>query len=129
MFGKQERIAVLIMTVVLIICGVATVTLESIGKEPFAQNYTAQSPEGSLVILQGVVQEVTPLSSGTFNLLTINGIPVFLTQKAAKIQVTQGSLVSLCGIVQTYKGKKEVVVSDPEDIRIIAESQEKNLRF
>ena len=127
MLEKQERIAVLILLIVLMICGIGTWILDGVGKEPFATNYTPQSSEGSLVQWQGIVQKVISAGSGT-QILTIGGTSVFLSSGSGSIQITEGDIVALYGTVQTYKGKKEIVVSDSADIRIIAESQGKNLR-
>jgi len=127
MLEKQERIAVLILFVVLITCGFGTWILDGMGKEPFARNYTPQSPEGSLVEWQGVVQKATSAGSG-ISILTVGGVQVFLSSTVEMTQIREGDLVSLYGKVQTYKGKREILVSDPADIRIIAESQGKDLR-
>jgi DNA/RNA endonuclease YhcR with UshA esterase domain len=127
MLEKQERIAVLILLVVLITCGIATWILDNMGKEPFAQNYTPQSSEGSLVKFQGIVQKVISAGSGT-QILNIGGIQVFLSSAAGTTLVKEGDLVSLYGKIQNYKGKKEILVSNSADIRVIAESQGRDLR-
>ncbi|MFH0966156.1 MAG: hypothetical protein V1862_00520 [Methanobacteriota archaeon] len=127
MLEKQERIAVLILFAVLIICGIGTWIFDDMGKEPFACNYTPQIPEGSLVEWQGIVQKATSTGSG-ISFLTVGGVQVFLTSAVGMNQVKEGDLVVLYGKVQTYKGKREIVVSDSADIRILAESQGKDLR-
>lgn len=127
MFERQERTAVAILFGLLLICGTATVFLENVGKAPFAQEYTSGSPEGSLVYIQGTVQELTPIDPGQFSLLMINGVQVFLSDSAAKVSLAEGDRITLYGIVQTYKGKREIIVSDSEDIRIIERSSGKSL--
>jgi DNA/RNA endonuclease YhcR with UshA esterase domain len=129
MFERQERIAVVILIGVLLICGIVTVILESVGKAPFASNYSEKTSVGSLVILEGVVQKVTPIGSGDFCILLINGVQVFLSKSATKVPIGEGNLVSLYGIVTTYKGKREIIVSDRNDIRVIGQSQGKNQNF
>lgn len=127
MFEKQERIAILILLVVLAICAAGTVMLEGMGKEPFATRYTQQTSEGSLVTWQGIVQQVTPVSSGA-RILTVSGVPVFLSSAAGGVQVQAGDQVVVYGKVQVFKGKREILVSDQADIEVTAGSQGKNLR-
>lgn len=119
MFEKQERIAILILLVVLAICAAGTVMLEGMGKEPFATRYTQQTSEGSLVTWQGIVQQVTPVSSGA-RILTVSGVPVFLSSAAGGVQVQAGDQVVVYGKVQVFKGKREILVSDPADIEVTA---------
>ncbi|PKL60293.1 MAG: hypothetical protein CVV33_03415 [Methanomicrobiales archaeon HGW-Methanomicrobiales-4] len=128
MLEKQERIAVLILFVVLIACGIGTWIFDGMGKDPFARNYTSESPEGTLVEWQGIVQKVTFTGSGT-SILTVGGVQVFLSSAVGITPVKEGDLVSLYGTVQMYKGKREILVSDSADIRINAEFQAKDLRF
>ena len=127
MLEKQERIAVLILLIVLITCGCATWVFDGMGKEPFAENYTPQSSVGSLVVWEGPVQKVISAGSG-IQILTIGGVQVFLPSASDTTMIKEGDLVSLCGTVQTYKGKREIVVSESTDIRVISESQGKDLR-
>lgn len=127
MLEKQERIAVLILSVVLITCGVGTWIFDGMGKEPFAINYTPQTSEGSLVAWQGIVQKAISTGSGT-RILTVGGVQVFLSSAVGINQVKEGDLVSLLGTVQTYKGKREILVSGSDDIKIISGSQGRDLR-
>jgi hypothetical protein len=128
MLEKQERIAVLILLIVLMICGIGTLVLDGMGKVQFAQNYTLQSPEGTLVAWDGIVQKVTLTGSGS-GILLVNGVQVFLSSTNSGSQVQEGDLVNLYGTVQIYKGKREILVSNPDDFRIITGSQGRDLRF
>jgi DNA/RNA endonuclease YhcR with UshA esterase domain len=126
MLERAEVMAATILLTVLLVCAISAVILENAGKAPFASEYSREVPAGSLVHLQGIVQKVTPLQGGTYRLLQVNGVPVFLSKGAAKFPVKTGDHLSLYGVVQLYQGEREVVVSIPEDITVVDGSSGKN---
>ena len=128
MLEKQERLAVLILVAVLIVCGGVTWVLETMGKEPFSQRYSPDLSDGTLVDWDGVVQKITPVGSGSSLIMDVGGVQVFTSASTGSDSLTIGDHISLYGEVQTWKGKREIMVSDETDIRIISESQGKNLR-
>lgn len=121
MIERQERTALLILLVVLLSCGIFAWICEDLGKSPFAHNYTTDSPEGTLVSHQGIVLKATPTTSGGNTILDVEGVQVFIPGSAAgKVEVTAGDKVLLFGIVQIWKGKREILVKDPEDLTILS---------
>lgn len=124
MLERAELTAGLILFSILLICGISTIILDMAGKQPFATEYSPDLSEGTLVHLKGPVQNVISLQGGKFCILKINGVSVFLSGDAAKFRVQEGTQLSLYGLVQVYKGEKEIVVGDPQDIRIIGELSE-----
>ena len=130
MLEKQERTALLILLGVLCACGLSTLILENMGKEPFAQNYSISTPDGTLVHHQGAVQKVIrPGSAGSY-ILEMGNVQIFIPSSAAEgVQVSEGDQISLYGKVQNWKGKREILVENPRDITVFAASQEKNLRY
>ncbi|MEN6395713.1 MAG: hypothetical protein ABFC78_04435 [Methanoregula sp.] len=120
MFGRQERVAILLLIAVAIVVIVAHIVLVQIGKEPFASAYSDQSADGTLVSLSGTIDQATVLSNGGHVMLNIDNVTVFIPAPVAGGRsFAKGTTVSLYGTVQTYKGKKEIVINSAEDIREI----------
>ena len=120
MLGRQERVAILLLIAVAIAVIAAHVVLVQIGKGPFASAYTGQSADGTLVHLSGIIDQATVLKNGGHVLLTIANVTVFVPATVAgNRSFAKGTTVSLYGTVQTYQGKKEILVSSADDIREI----------
>lgn len=119
MLGHQERTALLLLIVVAIIVVAAHGVLTSMGKESFVVPLTDQSADGDLVRVDGVLEQVSLTRNGGHMNLVINNHSVFVPAPAgAGLELRKGDLVSVIGTIQTYHGKKEIVVSSREDIRI-----------
>lgn len=129
MIEREERTALLILFLVFISCALFTWIGEGVGKGPFAQNYTSQSPEGALVSHQGIVEKVTATSTGGNLILDMRDVSVFVSSPAAGMTtVSKGDFIHVYGIVQIWKGKREIFVKDSEDITVAPASPGKNLR-
>ena len=130
MLENQERTALLILISVLCVCGLSTLVLEDLGKKPFAQNYSSSVPEGHLVYYEGIIQKIVKPDSADVCILEMNAVQVFIPSYSGnKILVNEGDVISLYGKVQTWKGKREIVVEEPNDITVIGVSLGNNLRF
>ncbi|HVP97551.1 hypothetical protein [Methanoregula sp.] len=117
MFGRQERVAIILLIAVAVAVIVAHVVLVQIGKGPFASVYSDQSADGTLVSLSGNIDQVTALSNGGHLMLSVNNVTVFIPAAVAGDRAfARGTPVSLYGTVQTYRGKKEILVSSADDI-------------
>ncbi len=120
MLVRQERIAFLLLCFVSISIIAATMLLSGIDKSLLASDYNLRSDEGSLVHLEGEVKEVHLTKTGGHILATVNGTAVFIpADVAGEIVLGEGDLVSLYGIVQTYRGEREVVLNSYDDITIL----------
>ncbi len=120
MFGRQERVAILLLIAVAVAVILAHIVLVHIGKGPFASAYTDQSADGTLVSLSGNIDQVTVLSNGGHVVLSVNNVTVFVPATVAGDQAfASGTTVSLYGTVQTYRGKKEIVIGSADDIQEI----------
>jgi hypothetical protein len=129
MFEKQERTALMLLLVVLVSCGIFAWISEGIGKSPFAQNYTSEAAEGSLVSYLGVVQKVAPTISGGNTILEMSGVQIFLPSSVSgDLKFSAGDTIQVYGVVQQWKEKREILVKDPKDITILVVSQGKNQR-
>ncbi|WP_048068234.1 hypothetical protein [Methanoregula boonei] len=117
MFCRQERVALLLLIAVALAVVLAQVVLLSLGKTPFATVYSNEVADGTLVSLTGSIDQVTVLSNGGHVILTVNNTSVFIPAIVAGDRAfAKGTPVLLYGTVQTYRGKKEIVVNSAEDI-------------
>ena len=120
MFERQERIAVLLLIGVAIAVIAAHLILGSMGKQPFSKQFTNNTADGELVQIEGTIDQVTLTRTGGHMILEIDNLTVFVpSQSARDLTVTKGTNVSVYGIVETYRGKKEIMVSSAEDIRFL----------
>lgn len=129
MLERQEKIALVLIGVVLCICVISSLVLHTVGKSPFAQNFSQASSEGSLVFYEGIVQKVVVVGSGNSYILHSGSVQVFIPSSASQgITVAPGDTISLYGKVQTWKGQREILVENSGDIIVTAGSSGKNLR-
>ncbi len=120
MFERQERVAILLLVGVAITVIVAHVVLAGLGKQPFARPFTNSSPEGELVVVEGQIDQISLTKSGGHMTVSVNNLSIFLpVQVVQVVSLQKGDRISVYGVVQTYRGKKEIVVSSAEDIRIL----------
>ena len=119
MLLRQERIALMLLVSVAVIVVSAHAVLTLMGKPAFAHPFTNQSAEGELVLIEGAVERATVLENGGHLTLLVSNTTLFIPATASgNLIVHKGDSVVAYGIVQTYRGKKEIVISAPEDIRI-----------
>jgi len=122
MFERQERLALLILVGVMIAVVAAHLVLENVGKRPFASPFTEMSHDGELVYLSGMVDHAAMTKNGGHLVMQVKNTSVFIpAQIASGITVRNGENISVMGIVQTYQGKKEVVVQSGSDIIFLTE--------
>jgi hypothetical protein len=123
MFERQERVAILLLAGVAIGVIVAHFMLAGLGKQPFARPFTDGSPDGELVLVEGRIDQLALTKSGGHMTVSVNNLSVFLPANVVRaVSLQKGDRISVFGIVQTYRGKKEIVVSSPEDVRILSGS-------
>jgi DNA/RNA endonuclease YhcR with UshA esterase domain len=120
MFERQERIALLLLVGVAITVIVAHFVLAGLGKQPFARPFTNTSSDGELVVVEGQIDQIALTKSGGHMTMIVNNLSIFLpAQVGQAVPLQKGDTISVYGIVQTYRGKKEIVVSGAEDVRIL----------
>ena len=117
MLERQERTALGLLITVLVILSAGHLILTALGNAPFAAPYSEGSREGDLVVVTGVVEGITPTSSGGHLLLSVNGTRVFIPSPASReVSLQVNETVRIYGIVQVFQGKKEVAVRDARDV-------------
>ena len=118
MFERQERVAVLLLIGVAVAVIVAHLVLGSLGKQPFSKPFTNNSADGELVYVEGTIDQVALTKTGGHMTVQINDITIFIpSQAAGDLVLKKGENISAYGIVETYRGKKEIMVNFAEDIR------------
>ena len=118
MLTRQERNAFLLLALVTVAVVVGSVLIESVGKSTFATRYTSTSAEGSLVLLEGTVDRLVITKNGADQILNVNGTTVFIpATSVGGVSLKTGDVVQVIGVVQIYRGEREVFVKQPGDIR------------
>jgi DNA/RNA endonuclease YhcR with UshA esterase domain len=120
MFERQERVAILLLVCVAIVVIVANLILADLGKKPFARSFTNSSSDGELVVVEGQIDQITLTKSGGHMTVSVNNLSIFLPAQVVQVvSLQRGDRISVYGVVQTYRGKKEIVVSAAEDVRVL----------
>jgi DNA/RNA endonuclease YhcR with UshA esterase domain len=120
MFERQERVAILLLIGVALVVIMAHFMLAGLGKQPFARPFTNSSSDGELVVVEGQIDQITLTNSGGHATVRVNNLSIFLPAEVIQaVSLQKGDRISVYGVVQTYRGKKEIVVNAAEDIRIL----------
>jgi len=120
MFERQERVAILLLIGVAVAVIAAHLILGSLGKQPFSKPFANNSADGELVHVEGTIEQVALTKTGGHMTLQINNLTIFIPAQAARdLTVKKGANISVYGIVETYRGKKEIMVSSADDIRFV----------
>jgi len=120
MLTRQERNAYILLALVTLAVVAGSILIESIGKSTFSTRFTSNSADGTLVQLEGNVDRLVVTKNGADLILEVNGTSVFIPASSARgVSLTKGDAVMLYGVVQTYRGEKEIVIQQPGDIRLL----------
>ena len=118
MLEQQERTALGLLIIVLAILSAGHLILTAVGNAPFAAPFGENSREGDLVVVTGLVEGITPTSSGGHLLVSVNRTRVFIPAPASReVSLQVNETVRIYGIVQVYQGKQEVAVRDARDVQ------------
>ena len=119
MLDRKERVALALLIGVALAVSAAALVLESVGKAPFYTPFTNSSREGDFVVLEGRVDQVSWTRDGAHLQMVVSGVNVFVPSAAEHgVLVAKGDNATLYGVVQTYRGEKEVMVESPGDLAI-----------
>ncbi len=120
MLERQEKAAVIVLLCVVGIVLSVHLLFAAFARPLVADTYSEEVPDGALVLLEGNIEEIAKTSTGAHLILTVNGTRVFLPEDvAATLQLHENENITLYGVVQTYRGKREVVVASAGDIRVL----------
>jgi len=120
MFERREQVAFLLLIGVAVAVIAGHLILGSLGKQPFSKSFSNNSVDGELVHVEGTIDQVSLTRTGEHMTLQINNLTIFIPAQVARdLVVTKGANISVYGIVETYRGKKEILVNSAGDIRFI----------
>ena len=123
MLLRQERIALILLCIVAGGLIIATAILAGVDNATLATEYRADARDGIFVHLNGVAGEVRTTQTGGHIIASVNGTRVFIPSDTARdVALKPGDQVSLYGIVQTYRGEREIVVNSHTDITVLGTS-------
>jgi len=120
MFERQERWALALLVCVVVVVLAVHLLFDIGGRSLVAKPYSPEVPDGALVLLEGKIESITKTSTGGHLILTVSGTRVFLPSNvAAGLDLQENESVVLYGIVQTYRGEREVVVNAAGDLEVL----------
>jgi DNA/RNA endonuclease YhcR with UshA esterase domain len=120
MLERQERAAVFLLLGIVIAVIIAHLILSSLGKQPFARPFTNNSMDGELVFAAGTIDHLVITQNGGHMNVFIESVTIFIpAQVVQELTLQKGDVISVYGIVQTYRGKKEIVVNSAQDISVV----------
>ena len=121
MLLRQERIALILLCIVAGGLIIVSAVLAGVDNATLATEYTADARDGIFVHLNGVAGEVRTTQTGGHIIASVNGTKVFIPSDTARdVALNPGDQVSLYGIVQTYRGEREIVVNSHTDITVLS---------
>ena len=117
MLDRKERVALALLVGVALAVSAAALAFESVGKAPFYTQFTNETQDGAFVVLEGPVDKVTWTRDGAHLQMVVRGVNVFVPSAAEYgVLIAKGDNATLYGVVQTYRGEKEVMVESPGDL-------------
>jgi len=120
MLERQEKTALAVLVCVVGIVLAVHLLFDAVGRPLVAAPYSEEVSDGAFVLLEGRIEEIRKTSTGGHRILTVNGTAVFLPQDVAvRLELDKNASVALYGVVQTYRGEREVVVTSAADIRVL----------
>ena len=120
MLEREEKTAIILLTLTLLGVSIGYGIINYLGNPTFAVPYIPSSPEGQLVVFDATIDRVT-ITSGGHIILDCGNVTVFIPSTAAGDFVLQkGDHVRIYGVVQVYKGEKEILLKSREDISRIS---------
>lgn len=124
---KEEKIVVVLLVMAVASLAVAYITFLPAGDTNSARQLTTMSAIGDEVFFEGTVIEKRLTSTGNHLLLDIDYdaqvITVFIPDSAGSDDVnkavSENDRVRITGIVDEYKGDREVVVNNKNDVTVL----------
>jgi len=120
MLERQERVAMVLLLGVVIAVITAHLILGYVGKHPFATTFSNNSADGELVYAGGTINQLVITRTGGHMNVYTDTVTIFVpAQVAEQLTLERGDAITVYGVVQTYQGKKEIVVNSAQDVSVI----------
>ncbi|MDD3407848.1 MAG: hypothetical protein PHP13_07180 [Methanomicrobium sp.] len=119
-FGKEERLALILIVLVLMAVFTVHLFLSHIGRESFAGIYENTSAEGELVTFTGTITDLHATNTGGHLIIETDG-PVIFFEKGKDHEnfFKAGDKIKATGIISIYQGTREIIVEDIKEIDIL----------
>ncbi len=126
MLLRQERIAFGLLGAVTVIIMISTVVLGGLDRSLMAEEFREDIPDGILSRIEGEIVDLQPTRTGGHLTARVEDVRIFIPATVAgNVALKDGDRVRIIGTVQTYQGKKEIVVQSADDIMV--HEREENL--
>lgn len=118
MLTSSERHAVGILAVVIVLLAAFHIGVVLFVPDAGAVPYAADLADGTLVTHTGTVDNSLITKTGGHLILNVSGVDIFVPGGGSKLRFLKGDRVEVRGIVETYAGKKEIMVNDADDVTL-----------
>lgn len=115
---RTEKHALLLLCVVVFSLAAVHTGIIVFFPDGGAVPYTADIHDGTRVVHTGVVEELSLTRTGGHLLINLSGTSVFVPDGGTRLTLLKGDVITVVGTVDTYAGKKEIVVDTFSDIRM-----------
>lgn len=116
-FGREEKMAILLLLTVVVISCIICFVLEDIGKYSFASPYGPSSEPGDLVFYEGIVDEIIYTNTGGHIIVKSEDTIIFIRKGAMnEINPKPGMQIQATGTIEIYKEEEEILVEGPGDV-------------
>lgn len=119
MLTRPERRAAGILILVVLLLALLYFGTIFLIPDQGAAEYRPDLPDGTLVRLEGIVFETKITATGGHLIANISGTDVFIPNGGKDPLLLAGDRVKVIGIIETYAGKKEIVINRLSDITIL----------
>ena len=117
--GKEERLALILLTAVIVAVLAAHIILLQIDRASFAQPYHNTSKEGELVYFSGNITGAYTTNTGGHLVIETEGPDIFFESGAEHLDIFKDKgNIKVTGLVSVYNGKNEIIVEDLKYIEL-----------
>lgn len=119
MLTRPERRAAGIMIIVVLLLAGMYIGTTYMFPDGGAVPYRDDKPDGTHVYLEGIVLDTKITGTGGHLIVNVSGVDVFIPKGGTELILLLGDHVRVIGNVDTYAGKKEIIIHSMSDIRIL----------
>lgn len=119
MLTGSERHALIILGCVILILAAVHIGVTILIPHGGAIEYSEDVPDGARVMHTGIIEELKFTKTGGHLIINLSGTDVFVPGGGSSPTLLRGDRVTVTGIAETYAGKREIVVNDISDVKLI----------
>lgn len=107
-YGKEEKMALIILLAAILIMSGFAVFMEIQGIYMFSPPYSEEADTGTLVTISGIADDIRETQSGGHMITYINEIKIFIPSDIVRNDLFAGDFIRVDGIVEEYMGEREI---------------------